>query len=104
MHNTTKVQTEYACMGFDSIHRGKMLKILRAYGVSDHRLKAIEASYTKTMANVVSPDGETAAFELRAGVLQGDTLAPDIFIIVLDYALRRATKDHKKLGFTVKPG
>ena len=27
-----------------------------------------------------------------AGVLQGDTLAPFLFIIVLDYALRQATK------------
>ncbi|XP_059833956.1 uncharacterized protein LOC132398475 [Hypanus sabinus] len=88
---------------FDSIHRGEMLKILKAYEVPDHLLRTIESSYTETMAEVVSPDGEIAVFELLAAVLQGDTLAPYIFIIVLDYALRQATKVHDKLGFTIKP-
>ena len=41
------------------------------------------------MAKVVTPDGETEMFEIKVGVLQGDTLAPYLFIIVLDYALRR---------------
>ena len=89
---------------FDFIHRSKMLKILKAYGVPDRLLKAMEASYPKTMAKVVSLDGETAVFMLRDGVLQGDTLAPYIFIIVLHYALHQATNDHEKLGFTIKPG
>ena len=31
---------------------------------------------------------ERQTSELLAGVLQGDTLAPHLFIIVLDYALR----------------
>ena len=42
-------------------------------------------------------------FEIVAGVLQGDTLAPYLFIIVLEYALRRAMQDHEELGFTVSP-
>ena len=46
--------------------------------------------YTDTTAKVLSPDGETEPFEIKAGVLQGDTLAPYLFIIALDYALRKA--------------
>ena len=38
-----------------------------------------------------------------AGVLQGDKLAPFVFIIVLDYALRQALKEHEDLGFTITP-
>ena len=30
-------------------------------------------------------------FDIISGVLQGDTLAPFFFIIVLDYAMRQAT-------------
>ena len=43
--------------------------------------------------------------DITAGVLQGDTLAPFLFIIVLDYALRKALADGKEeeLGFTVTP-
>ena len=37
---------------------------------------------------VRSPDGDTEYFDIVAGVLQGDTLAPFLFIICLDYVLR----------------
>ena len=75
---------------FDSIHRGKMMQILRAYGIPPNLLRAIEKMYSNTKAKIVTPDGETDMFEITAGVLQGDTLAPFLFIIVLDYALRQA--------------
>ncbi len=88
---------------FDSIHQGKMIKILRAYGIPPNLLRAIEATYTGTKARVVTPDETTDEFELLAGVLQGDTLTPFLFIIVLDYALRNATANDEELGFTVNP-
>ena len=75
---------------FDTIHRGKMLRILKAYGLPPNILRAIEAMYTNTRAKIISPDGETDMFEITGGVLQGDTLAPFLFVIVLDYALRKA--------------
>ena len=60
--------------------------------------------YTNTRAKVITPDGETDEFNILAGVLQGDTLAPFLFIIVLDYALRQATDGvGTELGFTVTP-
>ena len=68
---------------FDSIHRGKMIRILKAYGIPPTLLRAIEAMYTNTKAKVVSPDGETELFDITAGVLQGDTLAPFLFVIVV---------------------
>ena len=85
---------------FDTIHRGKMLKILRAYGIPTQIVKYIGMMYESTMVKVISADGETELFEILAGVLQGDTLAPYLFVIVLDYALREAI-DRKKeeLGF-----
>ena len=89
---------------FDSIHRGKVIKILKAYGIPPTLLRAIEAMYTNTKAKVVSPDGETELFDITAGVLQGDTLAPFLFVIVLDYAMRKATNGREEeLGFTITP-
>ena len=89
---------------FDSIHRGKMMKILKAYGIPPNLIRAIEGMYTNTRAKVTSPDGETDLFEITAGVLQGDTLAPFLFIIVLDYALRKAMDGcEDELGFTLTP-
>ena len=67
-----------------------MLKILKAYGIPDLIVETIGKMYEYTRAKVISPDGETDLFDILAGVLQGDTLAPYLFVIVLDYALRMA--------------
>lgn len=89
---------------FDSIHRGKMMRILKAYGIPPNLLRAIEKMYSNTKAKIVTPDGETDMFEITAGVLQGDTLAPFLFIIVLDHALRKAVDGkEEELGFTIQP-
>ena len=44
--------------------------------------------YRNTKVKVRSPDGDTDYFDIVAGVLQGDTLAPYLFIIYLDYVIR----------------
>ena len=40
--------------------------------------------YWNTKVKVRSPDGDTDYFDIVAGVLQGDTLAPYLLIICLD--------------------
>ena len=77
---------------FDSINRKKMFKILKAYGIPPTLLNTIIAMYTNTRAKVVSPDGDTDLFEITMGVLQGDTLAPFLFVIVLDYAMKKSNR------------
>ena len=66
---------------FDSIHRGKMEQILLAYGLPKETVAAIMILYRNTEVKVRSPDGDTEYFDIVAGVLQGDTLAPYLFII-----------------------
>ena len=87
---------------FDSIHRGKLMEILKAYGIPTKIVDAISILYKDTEAQVITPDGDTEFFEILAGVLQGDTLAPFLFIIALDYALREATRE-THTGFTLTP-
>ena len=50
---------------------------------------------------VRSPDGDTPFFEITTGVLQGDKLAPFIFIICLDYILKKSLENDRELGFTL---
>ena len=58
--------------------------------------------YEGTRAKVISPDGETDYFNILAGVLQGDTLAPYLFAIVVDYVMRKATSGREEeFGFTL---
>ena len=46
-----------------------------------------------------SPDGDTEYFDIVAGVLQGNTLAPYLFIICLHYVLRASIDKIRENGF-----
>ena len=65
---------------FDSIHRGKMEQILLANGLPKGTVAAITILYRNTI--------DTEYFDIVAGVLQEDTLAPYLFIISLENVLR----------------
>ena len=84
---------------FDSIHRGKMEQILLAYGLPKETVAAIMILYRNTKVKVRSPDGDTEYFDIVAGVLQGDTLAPYLFIICLDYVFRTSIDKIRENGF-----
>ncbi len=57
--------------------------------------------YKNIKSLVRSPDGDTDFFDILAGVLQGDTLAPFLFIITLDYVLRTSLDKNSDFGFTL---
>ena len=73
---------------FEFIHRGKMEQILLAYSLPIESVADIIMLYRNTIVKVSSLDGDTDYFDIVTGVLQGNTLAPYLFIICLDYALR----------------
>ena len=73
--------------------------ILLAYGLPKETVAAIMILYRNTKVKVRSPDGDTEYFDIVAGVLQGDTLAPYLFIICLDYVLRTSIGKIRENGF-----
>ena len=75
-----------------------MEQILLAYRLPKETVAAIMILYKNTKVKVRSPDGDTEYFDIVAGVLQGDTLAPYLFIICLDYVLRTSI-DKRENGF-----
>ena len=76
-----------------------MEQILLAYGLPKETIAAITILYRNTKVKVCSPDGGTEYFDIVAGVLQGDTLAPYLFILCLDYVLRTSIEKIKENGF-----
>jgi len=58
--------------------------------------------YDNSKAFVATEDGDTDTFDINVGVLQGDTLAPFLFIIVVDYVLRQVLDSSQKLGFQLQ--
>ena len=55
--------------------------------------------YRNTKVKVRSADGDIDYFDIVAGVLQGDTLAPYLFIICLDNELKTSNDKIKENGF-----
>ena len=76
-----------------------MEQILLAYGIPKETVAAITILYRNTKVKVRSTDGDTEYFDIVAGVLQGDTLAPYLFIICLDYVRRTSIDKIKENGF-----
>ena len=72
---------------------------LQAYGVPKETVAAIMILYRNSKVKVRSPDGDTEYFDIVVGVLQGDTLAPNLFIICLDYVLRTSIDKIKENSF-----
>ena len=75
------------------------LRMLPILGSMQFRSRAI--LYRNTKVKVRSPDGDTEYFDIVAGVLQGETLAPYLFIICLDYVLRTSIDKIRQNGFEV---
>ena len=76
-----------------------MEQILLAYCLPKETVAAITIPYRNTKVKVPSPEGDTEYFDIVAGVLQGDTIAPYLFIICLDYVLRTSIDKIRENGF-----
>ena len=76
-----------------------MEQILLAYGIPKETVAAIMILYRNTKVKVHSRDGDTDNFDIVAWVQQGDTLAPYLLIICLDYVLRTSIDKIKENGF-----
>ena len=79
-----------------------MEQILLAYGLLKETVAAITILYRNTKVKVQSTDEDTEYFDIVAGVLQGDTLAPNLFIICLDYVLRTSIDKIRENSFELK--
>ena len=84
---------------FDTLHRNSIQVILSQYNVSICLISDITQMYSDTSACVSTELGPTEWFKITSGVLQGDTLSPYLFIVLLDYALKKTLQDNA--GFVV---
>ena len=78
---------------FDSIDRDMMFAILQHYGIPDKIVSAIRVLYDQSTSQVYIQGQLSEPFAITTGVLQGDVLAPFLFIIVIDYVSKRSAED-----------
>ena len=89
-------------MALDYIDRRAISIVLSKNGVSEILIANAMQFYIGTSAVVATANGNTEIFSTTSGVLQGDTLAPFLFITLLDYVLRETLLDNID-DFTITP-
>jgi hypothetical protein len=79
---------------FDSINRQMMFAILLHYGIPEKIVTAITKLYDQSRGTVLINGKLSDPFDISTGVLQGDVLAPFLFVIVVDYVITKSEKEH----------
>jgi len=82
---------------FDSVHRPSLWKILKYYSIPDRFINIFKALYINSSCCVKTASGYTEFFEIVSGVPQGCILSPFLFIVVIDFVMRR-TMDKPEYG------
>jgi len=90
---------------FDSVKWDQLKAILIAYRLPMKLVNGIMSLYRGATARVRTSDGLTDVINLCRGVLQGDTFAPYLFVIVMDFIIRKVEEElgQEEAGFTFPP-
>ena len=100
---TTLLYVDFS-KAFNYIHRRKKEQILLAYGLPKETVTAIMMLCRNKKVKVHSPNGDRDFFNIIAGVLQGDILAPSLFVICLNYLLQTSIDLIRENSFMLKKG
>ena len=77
---------------FPSVTWTSIRRALEAFHTPGHLIQCVLSMYADHNCTVRTTEGHTPTFKPTAGVLQGDTLAPYLFVIVLDCILHDALR------------
>ena len=84
---------------FDSLHRDTLWKILQLYGIPQKYINIFQALSHHTRCCIRINKGVTDMFDILTAVRQGCILSPFLFLIVIDFLMRR-TVDGRDYGIT----
>uniref|UniRef100_A0A914WQC5 Reverse transcriptase domain-containing protein n=1 Tax=Plectus sambesii TaxID=2011161 RepID=A0A914WQC5_9BILA len=75
---------------FDSVHRESLWRIVATYGIPDRFINIFKNLYEGSSCCVKTDDGTTDFFTIETGVRQGCVLSPFLFLLVMDFVLKRS--------------
>ena len=88
---------------FDSIHRDSLWKICRIYGVPEKFVNIFQKLYENSSSCVNTSIGKTEFFNVYSGVRQGCVLSPFLFLIVVDFVMKKSM-DANNIGIPWEDG
>ena len=86
---------------FPSVSFYAIRAALKAFHVGSALTSMIMSVYSNLRGIVKTPYGNTESFPIETGILQGDVLAPYLFVLVIDRILHKAL-DNKPLGILLR--
>ena len=78
---------------FDSISRKTMGKIMRHYGVPQRFVDVVMNMHENTFCKVMVDGCLSDFFQVKSGVIQGGILSPLLFVLVIDYVLKKVVEE-----------
>ncbi|XP_061176180.1 uncharacterized protein LOC133185137 [Saccostrea echinata] len=77
---------------FDSIHRESLWSIMKFYGIPDKLVRMVKLLYDSFQCAVLEDGEESDWFRVTTGVKQGCTMSGFLFLLVIDFVMRRTTE------------
>ena len=79
---------------FDNIDRTVLWKLLRHYGLPTKFVTLIKNMYEGFTGHVIFNGQVSEGFQIGTGVRQGCLLSPLLFLIAIDWTMKRSTEHH----------
>ena len=83
---------------FDCVDHGKLWKILKEMGITDHVTCLLRNLYVGQEETVRTGQGKTDLFQIGKGVCQGCILSPGLFNLYAEYIMGNAGLDEAQTG------
>ena len=90
---------------FDSVHRESLWNIMKLYGIPDKLIRMVKLLYDNTECTVIDNGEESEWFTVRTGVKQGCVMSGFLFLLSIDWVMRRTVSGEQsgiRWNFTTK--
>lgn len=86
---------------FDSVDRSVLWRIMRSYSIPEKIVKMVKVMYSGSECAVIDGSGVYDWFKIKTGVKQGCCMSGFLFLLVVDWVMRKTTK-HGNTGIRWK--
>ena len=78
---------------FDSIHRDSLWTIMRQFGIPEKLISMVKSLYRDFMCAVIDENETSDWFQVLTGVKQGCCMSGFLFLLTIDWVMRKTTED-----------
>ena len=76
---------------FDSVDRSVLWRIMRSYSIPEKIVKMVKVMYSGSECAVIDGSGVYDWFEIKTSVKQGSCMSGFLFLLVVDWVMRKTT-------------